>query len=170
MSDQIETPETTEPTTQEAAVTTEKVEPGEPEKKEPSVEDEAPEWVRKELAKVRGEAANYRTKLREAEAALTNAKTVEEFEAARAELSTRIVELETSLLREKVARKYDLPDELAARLRGADEAELEADAKALQKFVNPAAPESLGGGLTPDDSEGDFDPVKVARAARRRRY
>ncbi|WJN62632.1 head scaffold protein [Streptomyces phage phiScoe10] len=135
----------------------------------PKPEDELPEWARKELTKARGEAANYRVKLREAETSLQNAKTPEEFEAARSELSTRIAELESSLLRSNVARKFELPDELAARLQGATEAELEADAKSLLKFVAPAAPESLGGGLTPsEDGDDEMDPRKLARRTRRR--
>jgi hypothetical protein len=132
-------------------------------------EDELPEWARKELTSVRAEAANYRVKLREAEASLQNAKTPEEFESARTELSTRIAELESSLLRSNVARKFELPDELAARLRGATEAELEADAKSLLRFVAPVVPESLGGGLTPsDDGDDEMDPRKLARRTRRR--
>ncbi|AWN07453.1 head scaffold protein [Streptomyces phage phiScoe23] len=158
---------TTETASTETESTEEKPEGETPETKQ---EDDLPDWAKKELTKTRGEAANYRVKLREAEGALKNAKTVEEFEAARAEFSNKIVELETALMKEKVARKYELPDELAARLQGADEASLEADAKALQKFVTPAVPESLGGGLTPDDGEDDFDPVKAAQAARRKGY
>ncbi|QFP95176.1 head scaffolding protein [Streptomyces phage Werner] len=158
-----ETPET-KPTEE----STEEKPEGETEEKDP--EAELPDWAKKELTKTRGEAANYRVKLREAEGALKNAKTVEEYEAATAQLSDKIAELETQLVREKVARKYELPDELAARLQGADEAALEADAKALQKFVTPAVPESLGGGLTPDDGEDDFDPVKAVANYRRSRY
>ncbi|QAY17691.1 scaffolding protein [Streptomyces phage Asten] len=159
-----ETPETkpTEETPEETPAE------GETEVKDP--EAELPDWAKKELTKTRGEAANYRVKLREAEGALKNAKTVEEYEAATAQLSDKIAELETQLIREKVARKFELPDELAARLQGADEAALEADAKALQKFVTPAVPESLGGGLTPDDGEDDFDPVKAVANYRRSRY
>ncbi|AGM12032.1 scaffolding protein [Streptomyces phage Godpower] len=159
--------ETTETTTEETESTEEKPE-GETPKTDS--EDDLPDWAKKELTKTRGEAANYRVKLREAEGALKNAKTVEEYEAATAQLSDKIAELETQLVREKVARKYELPDELAARLQGADEAALEADAKALQKFVTPAVPESLGGGLTPDDGEDDFDPVKAVANYRRSRY
>ncbi|WJN62707.1 head scaffold protein [Streptomyces phage phiScoe15] len=135
----------------------------------PKPEDELPEWARKELTKVRGEAANYRTKLREAEASLQNAKTPEEFESARTELSKRIAELEHEVVVSKVARKYELPDELVPLLKGADEAALEAVAKTLQKYAVPAAPESLGGGLTPsDDDDDEMDPRKLARRTRRR--
>ncbi|WJN62788.1 head scaffold protein [Streptomyces phage phiScoe2] len=135
----------------------------------PSPEDELPEWARKELTKVRGEAANYRVKLREAETSLQNAKTPEEFESARTELSKRIAELEHEVVVSKVARKYELPDELVPLLKGNDEAALEAVAKTLQKYAVPAAPESLGGGLTPsDDADDEMDPRKLARRTRRR--
>lgn len=144
--------------------------PGEEQEPKGTPEEDLPDWARKELTKVRGEAANYRVKLREAETALKDAKSVEEFEAARADLSNKIAELESALLRERVARKFELPDELASRLQGADEAALEADAKALQKFVTPAAPESLSGGLDPDEGDDGFDPVKAVQAARRSRY
>ncbi|WJN63185.1 head scaffold protein [Streptomyces phage phiScoe45] len=132
-------------------------------------EDELPEWARKELTKVRGEAANYRTKLREAETSLQNAKTPEEFESARTELSKRIAELEHEVVVSKVARKYELPDELVPLLKGGDEAALEAVAKTLSKYAVTPAPESLGGGLTPSDNDDDeMDPRKLARRTRRR--
>lgn len=157
--------EGTTPATTETPSTEEKPAEGET----PKPEDELPDWARKELTKVRGEAANYRTKLREAEASLQNAKTPEEFESARTELSKRIAELEHEVVVSKVARKYELPDELVPLLKGSDEAALEAVAKTLQKYAAPAAPESLGGGLTPSDSDDDeMDPRKLARRTRRR--
>ncbi|MET9861967.1 hypothetical protein ABZY93_22120 [Streptomyces smyrnaeus] len=133
-----------------------------------SPEDELPEWARKELTKVRGEAANYRTKLREAEKTLAEAKSPEEFEAARTELAAKIAELEHEVVVSKVARKYELPDELVPLLRGDDEAALDAVAKTLQKYAATPAPESLSGGLTPSDDEDDeMDPRKLARRVRR---
>jgi hypothetical protein len=126
--------------------------------------------LRKKLTDANAEAANYRTKLREAEAKFANSKSVEEFEAATAELKAQIESLERENLLTKVAAKFELPDALAKRLTGKTEAELEADAKELQKLIAPAPPQSLGGGLTPDDGVEDFDPVKAARAARRRGY
>ncbi|WP_239146745.1 hypothetical protein [Streptomyces sp. SID10815] len=67
-----------------------------------------------------------------------------------------------------VARRFDLPDELAGRLRGATPEELEADAKALRALLAPAAPESLGGGLDPSDQDdGEMDPRTLARRSRR---
>ncbi|MCX5237230.1 hypothetical protein OG824_18690 [Streptomyces prunicolor] len=133
-----------------------------------SPEDELPDWARKELAKVRNEAAGYRTRLRDAETKLSDAKSPEEFEAALAEVKTKNAELERSVLVTTVARKFDLPKELAGRLRGATPEELEADAKALQVLLAPAAPPSLGGGLDPsDEDDGDMDPRKLARRTRR---
>lgn len=138
-------------------------------KPETKPEDELPEWARKELTKVRGEAANYRTKLREAETSLQNAKTPEEFEAARSELSSRIAELEHQVVVTAVARKYELPDELVPLLKGDSEEALEAVAKTLSRYALTPAPESLGGGLTPsDDDDDEMDPRKLARRTRRR--
>ncbi|QXE39413.1 hypothetical protein KQY30_25820 [Streptomyces sp. GMY02] len=131
-------------------------------------EDALPEWARKELTKVRGEAASYRTRLRDAESKLSEAKSPEEFEAALTEVKAKNAELEHSLVVASVARKFELPDELAGRLRGSTSQELETDAKALQALLAPAAPESLGGGLTPsDEDDGEMDPRKLARRTRR---
>lgn len=132
-------------------------------------EDELPEWARTELTRVRGEAANWRTKLREAQDNLAKAKTPEEFEAATTELQTKVTDLEGAMLRSSVAREHNLPDELAARLRGTNEAELKADAKLLQKFSAAHDPATLDGGLTPDSGDdGEMDPHKLARQSRRR--
>ncbi|MEU5427622.1 hypothetical protein AB0H73_18735 [Streptomyces olivoreticuli] len=131
-------------------------------------EDELPEWARKELAKVRGEAASYRTRLRDAETKLSEAKSPEEFEVALAEVRAENAQLEHTVLVGSVARRFDLPDELASRLRGTTAEELEADAKALQVLLAPKIPESLGGGLTPsDDDDGEMDPRALARRSRR---
>lgn len=140
------------------------------EKPEPKPEDELPEWAKKELTKVRGEAANYRVQLREAQEQLGKAKTPEEYEAATQQMGEKIAELEHTILRNTVAAKYELPAELAGRLQGKTEAELEADAKSLQQFMVPAAPERLSGGLDPnDDDDSEMDPGALARKHGRRR-
>jgi hypothetical protein len=134
-----------------------------------NAEDELPEWARKELTKVRGEAASYRTRLRDAESKLSTAKTAEEFETALAEVKAENAKLERSALVATVARKYDLPEALAARLTGATPEELENDAKTLQALIPPPAPQSLSGGLNPtDEDDGEMDPRKLARRVRRR--
>ncbi|WP_432006311.1 hypothetical protein [Streptomyces parvus] len=136
----------------------------------PSEESVPAEVLRKKLTDANAEAANYRTKLRETEAKLSSAKTVEEFEAAVAELRSQNEALERTILLNTVAAKYELPAALAKRLTGATAEELEADAKELQKLVAPAPPASLSGGLDPEDDADDFDPVKAAQEARRARY
>jgi hypothetical protein len=132
--------------------------------------DALPEWVRKELTSTRAEAANYRTKLRDAEAKLAGAKTPEEFEAAKAELSAKVAELEKSVTVATVARKFELPDELAALLKGDTPEELEACAKTLQKYATPAEPKALDGGLNPGTAgDNADDPAAAARRAVRNR-
>ncbi|MFC9736678.1 hypothetical protein ACFVKC_02015 [Streptomyces noursei] len=139
-----------------------------PEPQASASESDLPEWARKELTKVRGEAASYRTRLRDAETKLSEAKSPEEFETALAEVKAKNAELERSVLIGSVARKFDLPDELASRLRGDSAEELESDAKALQSLLAPKVPASLGGGLTPaDDDDGEMDPRALARRTRR---
>ncbi|GAB2329237.1 hypothetical protein [Streptomyces variabilis] len=143
---------------------------GEPQSADPQgpSEDELPEWARKELTKVRGEAASYRTRLRAAETKLGEAKSPEAFESALADVRAKNAELERSLLVAKVASKYELPEILAEALKGETADDLEAHAKALQAFLAPKAPPSLAGGLDPNDGDdGELDPRKLARLTRR---
>ncbi|MCG8926645.1 hypothetical protein [Lentzea sp. CC55] len=131
-------------------------------------EGDLPAWARKKLEKANAQAASYRTQLREAQTSLENAKTPEEVAAATAALTEKVQELEHQLVREQVARKYELPDELAALLTGKTADELEAVAKTLQKYAPAGDPLVLGGGLTPDDGDdGEMDPRKLARRTRR---
>ncbi|MFF4510598.1 hypothetical protein [Streptomyces mirabilis] len=172
-----ETTETTESTTEETVETPPEGDKPEGEQTTESTEEKPTEEsvpadvLRKKLTDANAEAANYRTKLRETEAKLSSAKTVEEFEAATTELRGQIDALERTILLNNVAAKYELPPVLAKRLSGATEEELEADAKELQKLVAPEQPQSLSGGLDPEEDADEFDPVKAAQAARRsRRY
>jgi hypothetical protein len=163
-----ETPESSTPAPQSGETEQPKGEVEQPAEKASTQEDELPDWARKVLAKVRNEAAGYRTRLRDAETKLSEAKSPEEFETALAEMKARNAELEHTLVVASVARKYDLPEALAGRLRGSTTEELEADAKALQALVSPKVPEGLGGGLDPsEDSDEEMDPRKLARRARR---
>ncbi|MFC0622824.1 hypothetical protein [Kribbella deserti] len=126
--------------------------------------DQLPEWVRKQISEANAEAANYRVKLREAESALSKAKTPEDFEAATAALKEQNVELERKVLISTVATKHQLPAELAELLRGETEAELAEHAKRLQKYAAPAVPPELGGGLNPLDTDSEpSDPGELAR-------
>ncbi|WP_031513689.1 hypothetical protein [Streptomyces sp. NRRL F-5123] len=165
-----ETPSTETPET--PAETVETPPEGEQPKGEETAQTEETvpaEVLRKKLTEANTEAAGYRTKLRDVEAKLSAAKTVEEFEAATADLKGQVEALERQILLRDVAAKFELPEALAKRLTGTTPAELEADAKELQKLVAPIAPASLSGGLDPDDGD-DFDPVKAAQEARKRRY
>lgn len=155
---EVETPEVEAPA-EETVVT------------EAEPEDELPEWARTKLTKANSEAANYRTRLRETEAKLAEAKTPEQFAAALAEVTTKNAELERSVLVNGVAGKHNLPVELAELLKGDDEAALTAHAKTLQKFIAKGkAPLALGGGLTPGENEADDnDPRKLAQNSPRYR-
>lgn len=128
-----------------------------------------PEQLKKELERVRKEAAGYRTKLRSTEEKLAAAKTPEEFEAARTELANENAKLARELLVERVGR--DLPDDLRALLTGNTEDELKAHADVLRKYVpatgqTPPPPRNLGGGLDAGKGGDKFDPVAIATAAR----
>lgn len=129
-----------------------------------------PEWAQKELTDVRAEAANYRTRLREAEQKLSEAKSPEEVDAAISEMREQNAKLERQILVGKVAQKYELSDLLASRLNGSTEEELEADAKLLAEAMPKATPTppSLSGGLDPqDDEDSEVDPRKLAARFRR---
>lgn len=162
-------PEETTPVEGQEPETEETPTEDQPEEKK-SLEDDLPDWARNELKKARGEAANYRVQLREAQENLSKAKTPEEYEAAVNELAQKNAELERRVMVSSVAREFDLPAELADLLKGDDEAALKEHAKVLQKFASPKEPESLSGGLTPDENGEDFDPVATARKARAQRY
>ena len=126
-----------------------------------------PEQLKAELTRTRAEAANWRTKLRDAEKKLGEAKTAEEYEAAVTELRAELAAKDHEILRGNVARKHGLPDELAVRLQGEDEAALEKDALELKKFATAAAPPApvrLRGGLDPNtDPDDTNDPRELAR-------
>lgn len=133
-----------------------------------------PQWAQDLISQVRGEAANYRTQLRESQNALEKAKTPEDIEKATTELREANARLERDLLIERVAAKHGLPEDLKARLKGDTEKDLEADAANLSKFVPKVEeridPENLSGGLNPNDSSDTFDPVAEAKKARATRY
>lgn len=126
----------------------------------------------KALSKTRKSEAKYRTRLRELESKLENAKTPEEVESLLNEVKTENAREARTLLVENVALKHGLPADLAEALKGDTREELEAHAKVLAKYA-PAPEveeEDLSGGLNPSGNDESFDPVKLAREARRRRY
>lgn len=131
--------------------------------------DDLPEWARKKLTSANSEAANYRVQLRDAQASLAKAKTIEEFTAATTELQQQIVNLEAAQLRASVAGEFNLPAALVDRLQGSNETELRADAKALSELVQSKGTKpGLKGGLDPNDDEGEMNPRQLAQLARHR--
>lgn len=170
--DETEVEETTDESTEE---TTEEVEETEADESTEETEDEESDEVpadvlRKKLTKANADAANWRTKFRELEAKFTDAKTPEEFTAAVAELTKANAELARERDVAKVARKYKLPDELAEVVQGSTPEEMDAHAKKLARFAGKPAPESLGGGLDPDEDQSEFDPVAVVKRNRSTRF
>lgn len=137
--------------------------------------DSLPDWAKKELADTRAEAANYRTRLREAESSLKEAKTPEEVEAAVKELREGNAKLERDLALANASR--GLTDDQAAILAAMTwetPGDLTGHVEAIRKLTpsddrGDALPLSgtLRGGLTPGDEPGDdFDPAEVARKMR----
>lgn len=88
-------------------------------------------WVRKELEDVRREAADKRVLAKELQEKLAAAKTPEEVQQIIAANDEKTRNLETQLLREKVARTTKLDDDLVEFLTGKTEEELLNQAKKL---------------------------------------
>jgi hypothetical protein len=88
-------------------------------------------WVRKELEDARKEAADKRVAARELSEKLAEAKTPEDVQKLTAAYDEKIAELETKLVRERVARDTKLPDELLEFLTGKTEEEMKAQAAKL---------------------------------------
>lgn len=129
--------------------------------------------AKKALSKVRKSEAAMRTRLRDIEAKLADAKTPEQVEELLASVRTENAQESKALLVENVALKFKLPDDLAEALKGETREELEAHAKVLAKYapsVDDSDDPDLSGGLDPSGDSGNFDPVKAAREARRTRY
>jgi len=179
---------TTEETTEEIEPTEEVVEVTEEPTDEPpteEVEDDGEdkklshEDALKALGKVRGENASWRTKYRDLEAKLAEAKTPEQVEEVVNSMKTereaddaKRAEETRALVVENVALKHNLPDDLAAALKGDTREELEAHAKVLAKYAPAEETEGpdVSGGLTPGDEDGPFDAkaeLRKIRGARR---
>lgn len=105
-----------------------------------------------QLHKKNREAANLRERVAKAEPAAQETQAATE-RAARAESERD--ELLAALTRERVARRFNLPDELAERLRGSSEQEMAADAESLSKLLNA----SVRPGRT-DVGQGNRQPTE----------
>ncbi|MEU5306012.1 hypothetical protein ACH4YO_19245 [Streptomyces noursei] len=139
-------------------------EPAQPEEQGDGQELDA-DALRAELKVARAEAAKYRTKAQETADALKAAKTPEEFQA----VADQVTELETELHRERLARRYHLPDALAVRITGADDDAREADAKALAELFHNRADGMGRGGLDPSVTPAPRDPGELAASIPRAR-
>jgi hypothetical protein len=144
-----------------------------------AAEEVPAEVLREEVTKANNEAANYRTKLREAEERLKNAKSPEEVDEIVKQLQADRETSEAALLRENVALKFKLPEKAIKRLAGSTREELEADAKELAELFGTSDQDDedldLEGGLEPRNRESAeaTDPrslaLKHSKRSKRRR-
>ncbi|MFC4336025.1 hypothetical protein [Salininema proteolyticum] len=160
----------TENTENETTTEAPAVEPETNDDSSASDQSDLPTWARRELDKTRGEAANYRTKLRATETELDSRGT------AMAELEAKVTALEAdkqaaelAATRAQIAAKHALPEALARVLAGDDSEALEAHAFELARYVAPG-PGDPRGGLDGGAGGADFDPVELARQVRASRY
>lgn len=101
-------------------------------------EETKPKETPEEVKKLRREAANYRTQLRNAEQERDNA--LGELEKARGgseETGARVTDLERENAKLKVALDKGIPKDLVSRLVGNTEEELAADADVLLTMITP---------------------------------
>lgn len=135
---------------------------GEPDKWAGIPEDH---WVRKELEDVRREAAAHRTKARDLSAQLEGAKSPEEVQQIIDEYSSKVAQAELKAAKLSAGRKFELPDELIARLQGENEEELLADAERLAPFAPkvPRTPTPIppSGGRNPREGSDELTPEEL---------
>jgi hypothetical protein len=138
--------------------------------------DEVPaDVLRKQVSDANREAAKYRTQLREAQDALSKAKTVEEFEAAVSEFNGKITALEVENLKFQVATSTELPAKAIKFLTGSTKEELEASAAELKELFGQPAPKGSikpppNGGLNPSDEPKRFSPADIRKEMYPNRY
>ena len=128
--------------------------------------------AKKALAKVRKSEAKMRTRLRDIEAKLAEAKTPEQIEELLAGVRSESAAEARDLMVENVALKAGVPEALWDRLKGDTREDLEADAKALAALLpgEPSDDPDLKGGLDPEDEPGDdVAAMRKAMDANRRR-
>lgn len=112
-------------------------------------------WTKTSVENANREAASRRVALREAEDKLKGAKTPEDVQTAVAEFAKKASDLETTLAKERAARKHKLDDDVLEFLTGSTEEQIEAQAAKLAS-LKPASQEPLvvtrpapSGGVTP---------------------
>lgn len=103
----------------------------------------------------------------EARALRERAKVAEDKAASLEDVAKRATDLEAQLVRERVARRLSLPDELVDRLRGATEDEVMADAEKLVALVapkaRPQAPARPVESLQPGSGAAESGPSQLSR-------
>ena len=125
---------------------------------------EVPPEVKAALKKANKEAETLRLKLKEYEDASKSEQDKLAERAAGAE--TKAAALEAKLNRIEVGAAKGLPAELAVRLQGDSQEEMEADAERLLGYVKPAAPGFDGGARESATNTNDMDSA-IRRAAGR---
>lgn len=122
-------------------------------------------WVRKELEDARREAAEKRVMAKDLQTQLAAAKTPEEVQQIMAANDTRTADLETQLIRERVARTTKLDDDLVEFLTGKTEEDLLKQAaklagrKKADGTPEPVVVTQLGprGGQNPSTEPNELD-------------
>lgn len=111
------------------------------------------ERMKRALSKANREAASHRKRLSEFE---DRDKTDQQRATERAAEAEKRAQLaETKLMRLEVAARKGLPAELAARLQGDTEEDLEADADALAKLIGDKGEKKPTGRRDPDQGRGN---------------
>lgn len=108
----------------------------------------------------------------------TTLQRVTDLEGELAEAQRAATEATTASIRAKVAAKYKLPEKLAARIQGANEAEMDADAKEIaDEMGTPKAPDTQSGqggpgttGKTGDDAKSETQQDQKSTTTQNRRY
>ena len=140
--------------------------------------------VRDLVKSLRDEAAAKRTSVKSVreenerlEAALAEAKTDEDVQKAIADWKGKVEEKEAELARERVARRYKIPEDFIEFLTGSDEESLEAQAEKLRNAGKTRGAQQKDGdpvgGRTPKSNQpnpADYaEQIRKQRRGRRRR-
>ncbi|WP_154673992.1 hypothetical protein [Nakamurella lactea] len=124
-----------------------------------------PEWVRAELTKVRNEAANYRTKLREAEPLAQKARELEEAQKtevqklaeARTAAEARAEAAVSEALRLRIAVRHGIAEADFDLLGSGTEEQIEARAKRIAELATASAPSTT---TTPPPSDRPVEQLR----------
>lgn len=106
----------------------------------------------------------YRVAAKELRESLATAKSTEEYQV----VSARVAELETELHRERLARKHQLSEAVAARVPVDTEVAREVDAKALAEAFHTRTVPFGRGGLDSAEKPTPEGPAALAALVRRR--